>query len=150
VGIVEGDPHSIWCGAFAPVKEWQMKKEKAKTSMARLLTFDYQNDESIMVATGADIHKICFRAALCVERQQQPGFALYDAIERGRLGGAELLALATIGLVHVIQSGPPGVMVDLEKRLTEEQKEMLREMPDEVMEKLSTEVRDIIRKVLDE
>jgi hypothetical protein len=124
-----------------------MSKKKVKTSTARLMIFEYQDSSSILTATGASNEKIMQRAALCVQREQTPGFALYDAIEREKIGGKELLALATIGLVSILKT--PAMTIDMDN-FDEEEKIILKMMPQEFFDKLLPDVAEKLRKLLDE
>ena len=123
-----------------------MSKKEVKTTMTRLLMFEYQKNPSIMKATGADTMKLMQRAALAVHRQQEPGFALYDAIERGRIGGSEILALATIGFVSLIKSPPIGIDPD---NIGEKEREILRMMPPDFFDDIPSEIADKLRKAID-
>jgi hypothetical protein len=125
----------------------------AKTTMARLMTFEYQHSMDIFKATGGDPQKMIERAVLCKERNQAPGYALYDAIERGKLDGKTLLALATIAFVKIIQETNFGMIsVDLshlDKPFTEDELEILRQIPEEAIDQLPTEVAEKIRNELE-
>jgi hypothetical protein len=124
----------------------------AKTTMARLLTFEYQNNIDIFKATGGDPQKMMERAMLCKQRNQAPGYALYDAIERGKLDGKTLLALATIAFVKIIQETNFGMIAvdlhNLDKPFTEREIEMLRSMPEEAIDQFPEQVRDKVRREL--
>ena len=124
----------------------------AKTTMARLLTFEYQHSMDIFKATGGDPQVMMQRAMLCKERNQEPGYALYDAIERGRLDGKTLLAMATIAFVRICQDTHFGMiavdLAHLEKPFTAEELDMLRHLPDEAFNEFPEQVQDKIRREL--
>ncbi len=125
----------------------------AKTSMARLLTFEYQRDPNIMKATGANIDKINQRAALSIQRNEQPGYSLYDALERGRISGNELMALAIIGFIEIIKNNRPVFTInfgDPNHAFTDKEKAILRAIDPAEFDKLPSEIADKIRKAIDE